>query len=124
MKKLFNDLQRSILDANVAMSKTVEPAKARVHQSVIVPQTPQNLLDNEWVLSYLKALHERTIQSNKELEQLVAHSKGNKHIRTLVLANKAQETNVQRILDLFAKLSKSLQGLSASSGTPEDSNNT
>ena len=46
------------------------------------------------MLSYLKALHQRTIQSNKELEQLVAQSRGNKHVKTLILANKAQEANV------------------------------
>lgn len=89
-----------------------------------MPQTPHNLVETEWVLSYLKALHQRTIQSNKELEQLVAQSRGNKHVKTLILANKAQEANVQRILDIFGKLSKSLQGLTVSSGTPEDSNNT
>lgn len=45
-------------------------AKARIQQSV-VPQSPQNLVETEWVLSYLKGLHQRTIQSNKELEVMV-----------------------------------------------------
>lgn len=93
VQNLFASLQHSIREQNACGDFEAMP----------LPQNLQAVIDREWILSYLSALHKRTIRKNQELRTLLAGQiKTDATLKQLLLASLAEEDDVSKFISALS----------------------
>ena len=73
----------------------------------MITESSATFIDRGWVLNYMVALQKRTKEKNRELKSVLkGHLVNDQHLLALLLANKAEEENFDKILGIFFRMNQ------------------